>query len=412
MNIVYIFSNNWLPYVAVQLAGLAEHNAMPLRIFLVCDGLAPWERDFLDHVLENRAAEQTVTIEVINAYAVYQARVKSDINVTPSFTRFTLYRLLLPSLLPASVDKVLYLDADTLVCGSLERLYANDLKGRLVAAVVDEGAIERKRQLGFEETEGYFNAGVLLLNLAEIRAADLESRWLRMVNETQYIWPDQDILNITCKGAISWLPAEFNRFGAESPHSKDTIIHYIVQKPWRNHTVPRYADWQKARNEYDNRFLRIPKILHVIEIEGVFQHARVLENRERNMSLLDDFELHIHCLSKNRIRENNSWSETFRGKRFDELRHDAARQFIKRNGGVFLDDRIVLSQALDPLLRFDNFHFAVSGKSSLCCFGGIAAASRTAPEETYEPTEAECQRYAPNWVRLPLAWRISQFFRL
>jgi len=355
----------------VQLVNLILHNTGKLQIYLVCDGLESAETEYVHYVLRTLRATKRTQIHFINAAAEYKARIQSDINVTPNFTRFTLYRLLLPSLLPASVTKILYLDADTLVQGSLHTLYKRSLGKNLLGAVRDPGAFGRKQQLGFDEREDYFNAGVLLLNLREIRQQNLEIQWLQMVNSTSYVWPDQDILNITCRGKVSWLSPVFNVFGDAQAKKKPRIIHYIVQKPWRNHSVSRYDAWSRARRQFDKQMFKIPKILHWIIIEGEKSPDHRLDRRLANAGLLDDFEIHIHCMTSDRLACQPQWQRLFEKCEFEVLRHEVARHFINQIGGVFVGDSIRLRQPVDALLRHKAFSFAGDGHNFPKCFGSI-----------------------------------------
>ena len=113
MNIVLIFSNNWLPYVLVQLHAIWQFNPGKLRFFLLCDGLNEAEREYINRVIRLSGCAKRVSIEIIDASGHYANHIKSNLNVTPTFTKYTLYRLLLPGLLPQNVDKILYLDADS-----------------------------------------------------------------------------------------------------------------------------------------------------------------------------------------------------------------------------------------------------------------------------------------------------------
>ena len=297
------------------------------------------------------------------------------------------------------MDKILYIDADTLVTGPLQKLYGTNMGNNLIAAVSDAGAAERKQQLGFSKEEQYFNAGVLLLNLRQIRRENLEPLWLKMVNENQYPWPDQDILNITCRKRVKWLPRQYNSFGPKERGQKETVIHYIVQKPWRNHTVPRFLAWQKARSAFDRRKLRIPKILHIIAIEGEKETVGKFRIRTANAEMLDDFEIHMHCLDLSRIASNASWKSLHLQKKFDELRLAAAKQFIAYTGGVYLDDRLILSQAIDPLLRYDSFSLAWPETKYAICFGSVPEITHKIPNHNRQTQSAPPEILAKIYFR-------------
>ena len=174
----------------------------------------------------------------------------------------TYLRLELPGLLP-DVDKILYTDVDILFRGGLEELWQTPMEGMALAAVRGGANLsdqwERNSRLPYwhllEKMRGdYINAGVTLLNLAEIRKRNLEAQWRVWTKEKLY-YQDQDILNITCQGAIVYLPPAYNclaymteedydkcvREGVhsaqecEQARTHPRIIHYAGEKPWKRY---------------------------------------------------------------------------------------------------------------------------------------------------------------------------------
>ncbi|KIM37631.1 glycosyltransferase family 8 protein [Hebeloma cylindrosporum] len=98
------------------------------------------------------------------------------------------------------VERVLYLDADTLIRRSLSELWTSDLGGKVLGAVTDIG-----HPMGHSEIErrSYFNAGVLLIDLSKARLAidELEDLAKTMKNSK---FRDQDALNVYF--ADAWMP--------------------------------------------------------------------------------------------------------------------------------------------------------------------------------------------------------------
>lgn len=125
------------------------------------------------------------------------------IHALPSDERFTSaiwHRIFLPDLLPG-LDRVLYLDADVIACGNLTPLWETDLDGYWLGAVTNvfqPNHIWRPKELGLPNREVYFNSGVLLMNLAEMRRDRKTEELLELVaaRGAEFEWPDQDALNI------------------------------------------------------------------------------------------------------------------------------------------------------------------------------------------------------------------------
>lgn len=175
---------------------------------------------------------------------------------TKGFTRkATWYRVLLPELLPDS-ERVLYLDADLLVLRSLEELWATELSDHYVAAVtnvLEPQFADRPTQLGLSGPGAYFNAGVLLLDLAKMRADGCTEAILNLGRERagDLLWRDQDALNIilgpnrlalhprwNCMNSVLLFPWSADVFGEEAvaeAKRSPAIRHFegpSINKPW------------------------------------------------------------------------------------------------------------------------------------------------------------------------------------
>ena len=124
----------------------------------------------------------------------------------------TYFRILLPNIL-TSLEKVLFLDTDIIINGSIDALFNMDISGLPVAAVEDIGMGNiKKESMGIPDGKPYFNAGVLLMNLEYFRAHDLVSKILLFIKEYPErceFW-DQDALNATITGNIYALPYKYN----------------------------------------------------------------------------------------------------------------------------------------------------------------------------------------------------------
>lgn len=114
------------------------------------------------------------------------------------------YRLLLPRLVP-QCDRILYLDADLLIVGSVRPLWELDLGGAHVAAVTNpvlkDDRVRVVRDLGLPHPDHYFNSGVMLLDLAGLRSTGLMDAVEQVVRDARspMPWADQEPLN-----AVLW----------------------------------------------------------------------------------------------------------------------------------------------------------------------------------------------------------------
>lgn len=139
-------------------------------------------------------------------------------NRTHGFTIGTMFRCMLPDLLP-DLSKIVYLDADIFVNTDIKELWEFDINDYCLAAVVDEGVIKfHIPNILYKYPEidrnQYFNAGVLCMNLRKIKQRgnlkDLVVKFL--VNNPEATYPDQDALNVLFHNNILYLDSSWNQF--------------------------------------------------------------------------------------------------------------------------------------------------------------------------------------------------------
>lgn len=186
----------------------------------------------------------------------------------------TYYRYLLPNLLP-NIDKILYMDADIIVNGDISSLYDTDISKYYIAGGYDLyiDDIKYKSKIGFEQDELYVNAGVLLMNLKQMRTDNIPQKLIdttkNMAGKVKY--QDQDIINIVCRGKILEFDSIYNYTShnilkEKSKYKHAVVIHYTGKnKPWLSdsnnpmrHLWRRYA---KKAAKMNNRKIHVALLI-------------------------------------------------------------------------------------------------------------------------------------------------------
>lgn len=167
------------------------------------------------------------------------------------------YRIFAASFLPENLDRILYLDGDTLVINPLDSLYYKDLEDNYFFACTHvKKALNKLNQyrLGMEKESTYINSGVLLMNLDALREEQDIEEVTKFVKKKKYFLtlPDQDILTALYGEKIGILDTmKYNLsdrmiaiYNAELNHEKvdekwvrenAVILHYYgKQKPWNS----------------------------------------------------------------------------------------------------------------------------------------------------------------------------------
>lgn len=203
----------------------------------------------------------------------------------------TYYRLLAADILPNYYDRCLYLDVDVCVCQDLSELYSIDLGNNYVAGVKAAGyhfaPQKHCQRLKLPNIDHYINAGVLVMNLKQIRQDKMTEKFVKL-SKNNYETVDQDVLNVACFGRIKTLPLKYNFMQQyetlniwqsciskkiysseeiEEAKNSPVIIHYANKiKPWNDISVYMAEHWWKYADK-----AHISKINKKIEYKKLLQ---------------------------------------------------------------------------------------------------------------------------------------------
>ncbi|MBA1433822.1 glycosyltransferase family 8 protein [Lactobacillus bombi] len=129
------------------------------------------------------------------------------------------YRLLAHHYLPTHLQRILYMDADILCINDFSQLYQLDLENNYYAAAIHSGLTDltnvfNKMRLDTYESDGYYNSGLLLMNLPLIRQhVHAEEIFQTIKNFGKFfLLPDQDILNTLYSKHILSIPDEIYNY--------------------------------------------------------------------------------------------------------------------------------------------------------------------------------------------------------
>ena len=190
----------------------------------------------------------------------FEGLLPADLPVRGHFVPHVYARILAPRLLPAEVQRFLYLDGDLLLLDNISDLWGADLQGAVIGAVTDMAVprvsspmgLRRFRELGFQPQDPYFNAGVYLADTEAWRAREtgrLALEYLDRYRDDVNLL-DQDALNAVLRDL--WKPldlrwnlisglagrpffnaGEFEEEEYRSALAKPGIVHFAgLLKPW------------------------------------------------------------------------------------------------------------------------------------------------------------------------------------
>ena len=141
----------------------------------------------------------------------------------------TYLRLFISNYVPSYIEKVLYLDVDMVVLGKIDELVNTDLENCLLGAIEDSPNADRQKRLDLPDKYGYFNAGVLLLNLKYWREHQIMKKSISFIKRSpeKIRQHDQDVLNVVADGhwkRISFKWNMLNTFFFRRPVVEDKYL--------------------------------------------------------------------------------------------------------------------------------------------------------------------------------------------
>lgn len=233
---------------------------------------------------------ENVNIEFVDLN-YYIEKVQKKLYTRDYYTNTTYFRLFLPELYP-QYDKVLYLDSDIIVLGDISELYNTEIGTNLVAAAPDD-IIQKNKVfqdyaelvVGVEDYRNYFNAGVLLMNLDELRKFKFQEKFLYLLEKFKYsVAQDQDYLNRLCKGRVtlvsnSWDVMPYVNNEIEPQDIK--LIHYnFAYKPWHFEDI--------AFNEYFWEYAQKTEFYdEILNVKNSYTEEQRFRDREAEKALVE-----------------------------------------------------------------------------------------------------------------------------
>ena len=219
VNIVLAADDNYVPYLGAMLYSLGFNAGAtrPYDMVVLTDSISAANQEKLIRMMA--AFKKRISLRFLDMGSLVECF--SGIRFYGHFRVQTYYRLFMQELFP-QWDKVLYLDSDMVVDADVAPLFDTDVAGVLLAAVRDAdtagiyNGFEPGRKaymdqvLGLDDPYAYFQAGMLVCNLAEFRRRIRVGDMIDYACTHDLLLFDQDVLNVFCQGAVRYVDARWN----------------------------------------------------------------------------------------------------------------------------------------------------------------------------------------------------------
>ncbi len=282
INVAVTVDNNYIKPLIVMLTSLFYNNR---------------ENNFTIYLIHSDLTDENIgkVSDLIRKYSqrIFVIKLASTLfekaTSVAHVTKETFYRLLLTEIIPQEVDKILYLDPDIIINGSISQLYDKKFHNRLAIAAEVAKDNSRwdspKKLIGIPKKAVYFNAGVMLFNLKLMRKSPIFSKEFMLdyvvKNNSRFIEGDQSCLNALLWDKIIILNCNLYNYDTrfcfdkekqsfmkyfisdirdeKIAYQKSLIIHYRgASKPWNSDYYGKlwYLYWYyENMTEYKRSFL-------------------------------------------------------------------------------------------------------------------------------------------------------------
>ena len=245
MNIVLIADSKYALQCGVTLQSFFNTNKGKHSIHVISTGMDSDAIEKLKQICDEHAS-------AFQYYKIDEDLLKPYAGLS-GWSKYTFMKLLIPTVLPEDIKRVLYLDVDLLVNGHLQNIYdAADYN----EAVYGVGDIpfewESKSRCGIRSDSPYINSGVMIMNLDLWRKRIPNfsiDKFIKGLRKKGFSVNDQDVINTMFEGSIGRLPYTYNVtnmfFGIRTPllpkfkqewkegRSNPIVIHFTnSKKPW------------------------------------------------------------------------------------------------------------------------------------------------------------------------------------
>lgn len=262
INICLITDNNFALPTAVTIESIAKNSDKNCvyNIYIICNkNVDDANQKKLLACGENRPNIH-IELVIVEDDSRYQLFAKKDFPVSISAT----FKFSIPDLLP-ELEKVLYIDGDLIVQSDLNAFYSTDVSDVYAGVIKDYHALTFKgdvwERLGIR-LEGYFNSGVMLLNLAKMREEEVTEKLIdyRMNGINYYM--DQDTLNVVFGHKVKYLDFRYNATltNWRNKASEDLSVYYKMDYRedkydyLREAEIVHYCSSDKPWRYYDTHF--------------------------------------------------------------------------------------------------------------------------------------------------------------
>lgn len=225
MNILYASDNNYAEIMGISILSLLENNkdTEDIQIYIINDHISDDNCKKIESIFSmyHRALPIWKKVKGINEalrMQVYQDR----------FSQTQFARLFLEEIVEESMERILYLDCDTIICSSLRELWDMPLGDKVGAVLADTFSSLYRGNIRLDKNDLMFNSGVMLIDMDKWRKQDIENQLRAFIQKRNGMVQqgDQGVLNAVLSRKVCTFSPKYNFVTNYSAFSYEDMMLY------------------------------------------------------------------------------------------------------------------------------------------------------------------------------------------
>lgn len=204
--VVMVADDRFAPFAAVVIRSLGMHSRRTLPdIYLLTGNMSKENRQKLTETADK--------VGIRLRFAEIDERRLDTYEGIGEWSKYTFMKLMIPEVLPETIRKAVYLDADTYVADDIGELLDMDVSGIAVAGVKDLKTSDgHKARTGIAAESAYLNSGVMVMNMERWREAVEKGLFEAFIatHRERMMLNDQDVINGVFQNETAALHVRFN----------------------------------------------------------------------------------------------------------------------------------------------------------------------------------------------------------
>ena len=179
-HIVFASDNRFSEILGVCLISLYENSTdmEDIIVYILDSGINETNRNRINSIAEKYHRSEIIWLPAQDISKVLSMDVSIDRGSISQYAR-----LFVSSNLPEKLDRVIYLDCDIIINGSIRELWNLDIHDKTIAALKDAFSPYYRANIDLKKNDIMFNSGVMLINLKRWKEQKIEEKLLDFIKK-------------------------------------------------------------------------------------------------------------------------------------------------------------------------------------------------------------------------------------